>query len=398
MTYLAVSIPFLLLALACNLWRARQLAAARPGTASSRQAVRGHARTTGLVIAALLVLTAIFDNAMIAAGLVTYGQEHRLGLQLGLVPIEDFFYPLVVGLLLPAFWSPGAASSQLQERVSVVLHSSRPLSWVNTAFPFGAAYLLTYGRADAVLWIGVLFFLIPYNVAMYGINDVFDYESDIRNPRKGGVEGAVLPRKYHRLVLWSAVASVAPFACYLYAVGTWTSAAWLSLALAAVYAYSAPYLRFKERPVLDSVTSSLHFVTPALVGATIGGGAFPRGFAVALTAFFLWGMASHALGAVQDIEADRAGGLSSIATFLGAQTTVRLAVLAYAAASGLVFLLPGAAWVVGVVSLAYAINAAQFWSITDERSFAAHRAWKAFLLLNFITGAAVTMTLIWEAL
>ena len=60
--------------------------------------------------------------------------------------------------------------------------SSRPLSWVNTAFPFGLTYYLFVGEFDAVFVVGSLFFLIPYNVLMYGINDVFDYESDLRNP------------------------------------------------------------------------------------------------------------------------------------------------------------------------------------------------------------------------
>ena len=60
---------------------------------------------------------------------------------------------------------------------------SRPLSWINTAFPFAAAYLLTAREIDLTLIVGTLYFLIPYNLAMYGINDVFDYESDLRNPR-----------------------------------------------------------------------------------------------------------------------------------------------------------------------------------------------------------------------
>ena len=54
------------------------------------------------------------------------------------------------------------------------------------------------------LVIGTLFFLVPYNLAMYGINDVFDYESDLRNPRKGGAHGAVLDRRMHRITLWAA--------------------------------------------------------------------------------------------------------------------------------------------------------------------------------------------------
>ena len=78
--------------------------------------------------------------------------------------------------------------------------TSRPLSWVNTAFPFAAAYLLTAREIDATLVVGTLFFLVPYNFAMYGINDVFDYQSDLRNPRKGGVEGALLDPRFKSFV------------------------------------------------------------------------------------------------------------------------------------------------------------------------------------------------------
>jgi 4-hydroxybenzoate polyprenyltransferase len=74
--------------------------------------------------------------------------------------------------------------------------ASRPISWVNTAFPFGAAYFFSTGEIDWIFWLGCFFFLIPYNLLMYGVNDVFDYESDLRNPRKGGIEGALLDPKY----------------------------------------------------------------------------------------------------------------------------------------------------------------------------------------------------------
>jgi len=85
-----------------------------------------------------------------------------------------------------------------------LLVASRPVSWINTAYPFAAAYLLTTREIDATLIIGTIFFLIPYNLAMYGINDVFDYESDLRNPRKGGAHGAVLDERMHRITLWAA--------------------------------------------------------------------------------------------------------------------------------------------------------------------------------------------------
>jgi len=87
--------------------------------------------------------------------------------------------------------------------VREVLAASRPFSWINTAYPFAAGYLLaTGGRIDATFVVGTLFFLGPYNLLMYGINDVFDYASDLRNPRKGGIEGGLVEpgraRRVHR--------------------------------------------------------------------------------------------------------------------------------------------------------------------------------------------------------
>ena len=274
-----------------------------------------------------------------------------------------------------------------------VLAASRPISWVNTAFPFGLAYLLVGNDLDWLFWVGVVFFLIPYNIAMYGINDVFDYESDIRNPRKGGVEGAVLPKSMHAPLLWASVLTTLPFLVVMYASGTWLSAFWLTVSMAAVVAYSAPPMRFKERPVLDSATSAAHFVTPAIVGATIRAETLPVYFWLAVGSFFLWGMASHALGAVQDVKADREGDLSSIATAFGARTVTRLAAGAYLVAALLLFLLPAPGWIVGIAGLGYVANTLRFWNITDGTCEAVNRAWRVFLWLNYLVGAIVTVSL-----
>ncbi|MFN4001332.1 prenyltransferase [Microcella sp.] len=282
--------------------------------------------------------------------------------------------------------------------IGQLLVSSRPLSWINTAFPFAAAYLLTTGRIDAAFLIGTIYFLIPYNLAMYGINDVFDYESDLRNPRKGGVEGALLDPSIHRTTLWAAVITNVPFLVALVALGSPLS--WLVLAVSvfAVIAYSAKGLRFKEKPVLDSITSSTHFVSPAVYGLVLAGAAFTPALWLILVSFFLWGMASHAFGAVQDVIADREGGLASIATVIGARATTRLAVVAYALAG---LLLLGTEWPGPLALLAavpYVVIVAQFWMITDETAETANRGWRRFLLLNFIAGAIVTMLMIYWAI
>ena len=275
--------------------------------------------------------------------------------------------------------------------------SSRPLSWVNTAFPFAAAYLLTTREVDATLVIGTLYFLIPYNLAMYGINDVFDYESDLRNPRKGGVEGALLDTSMHRPTLWAAAITNIPFLVYLVAVGNPLS--WLVLAISvfAVIAYSAKGLRFKEKPVVDSLTSSTHFVSPAIYALVLAGAAFTPQLWMVLAAFFLWGIASHAFGAVQDVIADREASIASIATVFGARATVRLSVIAYALAGILLVFVPWPANLAAVLALPYVVSCAIYWNITDVAAESANRGWRRFLYLNFATGFVVTMLMIWWA-
>lgn len=277
---------------------------------------------------------------------------------------------------------------------SQLVLSSRPLSWINTAFPFAAAYLLTTGRIDATLVIGTIFFLVPYNLAMYGINDVFDYESDLRNPRKGGVEGALLDPRIHRTTLWAAAISCAPFLVYLIVVGDPLSWLVLAISMFAVVAYSAKGLRFKEKPFLDSLTSSTHFVSPAVFALVLADAAFTPALWLILVSFFLWGVASHAFGAVQDIVADREGGISSIATVIGGRATVRLAVVAYVIAG---LLLLGTEWpgpIAALAALPYAISTAQWWTVRDEDAESANRGWKRFLWFNFFAGALVTMLMI----
>mgnify|MGYP000303566246 CR=1 FL=1 len=282
--------------------------------------------------------------------------------------------------------------------IGQLIVSSRPLSWINTAFPFAAAYLLTTGRLDVAFWVGTVFFLIPYNLAMYGINDVFDYESDLRNPRKGGVEGALLDPSVHRTTLVAAAVVCAPFLIALVALGGPASWFVLAISMAAVVAYSAKGLRFKERPFLDSLTSSTHFVSPALYGLVLAGATITPALALILAAFFLWGVASHAFGAVQDIPADREAGLASIATVIGGRRTVRFAVGCYLLAG---LLLLGTEWpgpLAAVLALPYAVSVLPWWSVRDADAESANRGWKRFLWLNFGAGAGVTILMIVWAL
>ncbi|GMA24997.1 prenyltransferase [Luteimicrobium album] len=290
------------------------------------------------------------------------------------------------------------ATAPVRRRATVreLVAASRPLSWINTAFPFAAALLLSSRHVGALLVVGTVFFLVPYNLLMYGVNDVFDHESDARNPRKGGAEGALLAASsLPSLLRWS-IGLAVPFAVavpVLAAVeepgrGGWTALA-LAVVLFAVVAYSAPGLRFKERPGLDSATSSSHFVGPAVVGLVAGGAEPTRTVLAIVVAFFCWGMAAQAFGAVQDVGPDREAGIASVATALGARRTVRAAVALWLLA-GLVVLLAGLpAACAAVLVVPYVITVWPYRNLADADAARANRGWRVFLRLNYGCGFVV---------
>ena len=283
-----------------------------------------------------------------------------------------------------------------------IVKASRPVSWINTAFPFAAAYLMVTRDVDARFIVGTLFFLIPYNLLMYGVNDVFDYESDLANPRKGGIEGDVVrdraqARRVHRGILWACAITVLPPLAWLLTQGSGASAVTLLAVVAGVLAYSVPVLRFKERPFLDSLTSALHFAGPLLYALVLTGAELTaRDTWPIWAAFIAWGMASHAFGAVQVVRADREGGIGSIATVLGARPTVWVALVLYVVASAVLLALPWPGILAAVLPLAYAASVARFVRVTDATCEHAYKGWRTFLWLNQPVGFVVTMLLIVE--
>jgi len=273
---------------------------------------------------------------------------------------------------------------------------SRPISWINTAFPFAATYLVLGGGVDALFIIGTLFFLIPYNLLMYGINDVYDYESDIRNPRKNSIEGAAEAKSFHPTILKAAYGLAIPFVVALLLLSSWQASLVLIAVVFFVVAYSLKGFRFKEIPILDSITSSFHFVGPMVYAIALLGfepSAWPYALAV-----FLWGLASHAFGAVQDVIPDRKGGLKSIATIIGARSTVYFSALLYTAAALLMFIESGLVNVIAFAGLLYVLNIAPYFKITDKTSAKANKAWRRFIWLNYLVGAMITIVLILNSL
>ena len=96
MTYALISLPFLAVGVVVAVVATRSL---------PQPARRRRWSATAIAGVVLLLLTAVFDTVMIGAGLFAYADGTRLGPTIGLAPIEDFAYPIVAVLLVPAVWT-----------------------------------------------------------------------------------------------------------------------------------------------------------------------------------------------------------------------------------------------------------------------------------------------------
>ncbi|NOJ58943.1 lycopene cyclase domain-containing protein [Arthrobacter sp. 260] len=103
MTYLVLNIIFFVPILAIAAWAYR-----------TRRRQLPTRRAVGITLLVLLVATAVFDNVLIAIGIVDYNPDLILGVRLGSAPIEDFAYTVGACILLPALWAliPGRAARQ----------------------------------------------------------------------------------------------------------------------------------------------------------------------------------------------------------------------------------------------------------------------------------------------
>lgn len=238
-----------------------------------------------------------------------------------------------------------------QEQLSIyeIISTSRPHFWI---YEFGT-YIVGIAAAVSASTSGIsltgipiiavilfgLYFLFPANLYIYGINDIYDFETDLQNPKKDDYEIRIFPEQ-HTQVWWWIIGTNTPFVILALLLNiSFIALVWLGLFLFFAAFYSAPPIRAKTTPGMDSIFSGAHYVATGVFGFLVAGGStviWPIIFAA-----LLWSMAMHAYSAVPDIKADTASNIPTIAVALGAKHTVYLCLLLYAAAGIIISLFIG---------------------------------------------------------
>lgn len=201
--------------------------------------------------------------------------------------------------------------------VGRLVHISRPVLWINTIGTGVVGVWLTGALMDARALPVLLWLTLPFNLLIYGVNDIYDQETDAANPRKGSLEGARIDPSEVRLIAWAVAAVNLPFLVYFaLALPLAANLAIALYALVFVY-YSAPPLRFKARPFLDSLSNAAYALPLVVVPLALGvAPVWP-----AAVGLMTWSVAKHAFDAVQDIVEDREAGITTTAVLVGPRGT-----------------------------------------------------------------------------
>ena len=213
--------------------------------------------------------------------------------------------------------------------ISRLFHIARPVLWINTVGPATVGMWLS---GDLWRWEALpilLWLTLPFNLLIYGLNDVYDQETDAKNPRKGSLEGARISPREVRPIARGVLLSNVPFLVYFVLFLPPTAVLWMLLYALLFAGYSVPPARFKARPYLDSLSNvayafPLVFVPLALSAPVV----WPAAFGL-----MAWSAAKHTFDAVQDADEDRRVGIETTAVRLGPKGVVLWSGLIWALAS-----------------------------------------------------------------
>jgi 4-hydroxybenzoate polyprenyltransferase len=199
-----------------------------------------------------------------------------------------------------------------------LFHISRPVLWINTVGPAIVGVWLT---GDLWRWevLPLLVWLtLPFNLLIYGVNDVFDQETDAKNPRKGTLEGARIQPEEVVSIRRGVLLTNVPFLIYFFSILPYEAVVWILLYTALFVGYSTPPLRFKARPYLDSLSNAAYAFPLVFMPLSLEK---PVVWPAAL-GLMTWSAAKHTFDAVQDVDEDRNVGITTTAVRLGVSGVV----------------------------------------------------------------------------
>lgn len=260
-----------------------------------------------------------------------------------------------------------------------LIEISRPVLWINTIGTtvvgmWLAGYLWDWRVLPILIWV-----TFPFNLLIYGINDIFDQETDNINARKGGYEGAhIFPNEVRPIWITTVLTNV-PFLIYFAITIPWQATAWMVAYSLFFTFYSAPPLRFKARKYLDALSNTDYAFPLAFVPLALG--VEPNWWLV--IGLMAWSVAKHAYDAIQDIPQDSDTGIVTTAVHLGVKKTAVWSTIWWAISIAL-FAVVNIPVAIANAIIAYLLVAPLYKEPTPEK---AHSLYKYSIAFPYVAGA-----------
>jgi 4-hydroxybenzoate polyprenyltransferase len=212
---------------------------------------------------------------------------------------------------------------------------SRPRFWIYT----GGTYVVGYALGFALLgdffrpeyYLYLFYFFFPANIFIYGVNDYWDEETDLLNPKKGEKELRLQKRDRKRLL--NLIFLVTGFSFLLMFFQDNTARMIFGIFLFLSYFYSAKPLRFKEKPFLDFISNYL-YIMPGIFAYYLVAGSLPP-WIYMLGAFFHIS-AMHIFSAIPDLKYDASADINTTPVYLGKKASLILCLLFWTSLSVIV--------------------------------------------------------------
>jgi 4-hydroxybenzoate polyprenyltransferase len=260
---------------------------------------------------------------------------------------------------------------------------SRPRFWMYVLGTFlvgviSSGNLFLYDDTTTLLLIAFgIFFSLPANVFIYGVNDIYDYQTDIYNDKKIKYE-SVLPLQKHRN-LWNIMLSLLiPFLPLFFMVNGPAKLALLVFLFTGLF-YSATPIRAKSKPPLDVLFSAIIYVSPALVGFFITGNTNIEWLAV--FGGLIWAFGMQTYSAVPDIEADKKAGVNTLAIMLGEKNALWFCLVAYLISASIGF------YYVGYIAIVFGLVYTVIVLLSINNVSKLFKYYTYFPLINVASGA-----------
>ncbi len=206
-----------------------------------------------------------------------------------------------------------------------LLKISRPRFWLYLIGPILIGWVTAAQSLNDFnnIWLPILlmYFLIPANFYLYGLNDLFDLDTDIFNPKKENQEIKLIDAKLQnitkRLIIIFLLLAI-PLVLML----PNNEAAWILIIFFGLgSAYSVPPLRFKARILIDSISNIL-YALPGIATYVLVSQTWPTW--PSWLAILTWTTAMQLFSAIFDIQADKKAGLRTTAVLLGEKMSLYL--------------------------------------------------------------------------